>query len=238
MSALGIVTAVPIRLLRMADKIWYSVAMFGPVYVLIAMASVFLGGFGRFGLEIAWFPTTWTGFASGSFGLVMMFMGGMMAVTIAMEYKNNEKSVLYHMAVLFGLFHAGVIMATIGIMYLMDVWSNVLIIMMGLMAFTMAFRPFIRFDVSFAISGLVGVVAYYGVYLFFPGFVDTVGIPGLVLLSGISFIFLWLALGFAESGLEAVAKVLNAWPILAILGALCMLEAALTYFGFPLLGGF
>ena len=238
MSALGTVTAVPLRLLRMADKIWYMIAMFGPIYVLIAMASVFLGGFGRFGLEIAWFPTTWEGFAAGAFGLVMMFMGGMMAVTIAIEYKNNEKSVLYHMAVLFGLFHAIVIMLTIAIMYLMDAWSNVLIMLMGIMAFAMAFRPFIKFNVSFAIAGLVGVIAYYGVYLFFPGFVDTVGIPGLVLLSGITFIFLWLVLGFAESGLEAVAKILNAWPILTILGALCMLEAALTYFGFPLLGGF
>lgn len=238
MSVVKTAVSLPFKLFKWANFIWYSVAMFGPVYVLIAMASVFLGGFGRFGLEIAWFPTTWEGFVAGSFSLVLMFLGGMMAVTIAMEYNNNEKSVLYHMAVLFGLFHAIVIMLTVGIMYVMDAWSNVIIILMGVMAFTMAFRPFMRFSVSFAISGLAGVIAYYGVYLFFPGFVGTVGIPGLVLVAGITFIFLWLVLGFAEAGLEAVAKILNAWPILTILGALCMTEATLTYFGFSLLGGF
>ena len=239
MSVVKTAVSLPFKLFKWANSIWYSVAMFGPVYVLIAMASVLLGGFGRFGLEIAWFPTTWAGFSGGAFALVMMFLGGMMAVTIAMEYKNNPKSALYYMAVFFGLFHALVIMLTVGIMYVMGAWTSVLIVLMGIMAFAMAFRPFItKFDASFAIAGLVGVIGYYGIYLFFPGFVGTVGIPGLVLVAGITFIFLWLVLGFAESGLEAVAKILNAWPILTTLGALCMLEAALTYFGFPLLGGF
>ena len=109
------------------------------------------------------------------------------------------------------------------------------------MAFAMAFRPFIKFNVSFAIAGIGGRDCILWCVSVLPricgkmaGFRD---FPVLVALSH-NLHLLVVGSGLCGAGLEAVAKILNAWPILTTLGALCMLEAALTYFGFPLLGGF
>jgi len=191
---------------------------FGPLYVLMAGLSAYLGGFAELGFTIQHFPQTWEAFGVHPASTVLLFLTGMMTLTIAMEYKNNPKSFLYIMSLWAGFLYAISLTVTGFVMYQLEQWPNLFIVGIGILAFTLFFRPFIKFDVGFAVASLAFVITYFSVYIFFPGVVELISVTGLVLASGIVFIFLWLVLFFIEAGVEFVAKIFNAWPILMALG--------------------
>jgi hypothetical protein len=162
-----------------------------------------------------------------------LMIGGILAVIIAYSYLKDNKSAKYKLTMLVGLIF-GAFMAVIAFnTYGTTGMALSTSVIMVIAAFTLIIRPFK--EVHFAV--LLALMAMAIVYVLLGGLADT----------SLSFLSEgWWRIGIAvacgalvyslmhmlESIVKIAGKIMNAWPILFILGAVCMLEATMVFMGY------
>ena len=163
---------------------------------------------------------------SNSIPEVTLAAAGVMALLIVFLYVKDEDSAKYKLFMILGLFvGAYVAFITVSTYGALAVPTTVI---MFLAAFTLIIRPFK--DVHFAV--LIALLVMGLVYIMLEGLTGT---QLEFLLEG------WYRIGIAvfcgvmvysllhmlESIVKIIGKVLNLWPLLLILGLLCLAEAAM-----------
>jgi len=158
-------------------------------------------------------------------------IGGIVAVLIACLYFKDKESAKYKFSVFVGLI-AGVLMAVIAFS-MFGAWGFATSILIILASFTLIIRPFR--DVQIAL--IIAIMAVIIVYVLLAGLEDTVldflaeGWPRII----VAFIcgaLIYMVLHFAEAILKIAGKTMNAWPLLFILGIICITEAVMIYMGY------
>jgi hypothetical protein len=164
-------------------------------------------------------------------------LGGIFAVILTILYLKDRDSAKYKammvLGVLVGALMAAVAYNTYGL------WSITTSVIMIIAAFTLIIRPFK--DVHFAL--LLALMAMIIVYVLLGGLEGTM----LEMLSGG-----WFRIGIAvfcgvmifslfhmlESVVKIAGKVMNAWPVLLVLGAVCIVEATFVIMGYGSVYGY
>ena len=162
---------------------------------------------------------------------VTLAIGGVLAVLIAIFYVKNGRSVKYKLLMIigavFGVFMAFVAFSTYG------AWELTTSVIMLVAAFTLIIRPFK--DVHFAL--LIALMVMLIVYLLLDGLTGTIldvlsdGWPRI----GVAFLcgaMVYMMLHMIESVVKIAGKLMNAWPVLLILGIVCIVEAAMVFAGY------
>ena len=168
---------------------------------------------------------------------IVLVTGGLIALVIVMAYLKDKDSMLYKALVGAGL-AIGILIVVLAFIegYRAELYTKILIIVA---AFTLIIRPIREVHVSVIIGLLVMILAYVAL-----GSLNGVIIADRIDLSvlasgwpriGIAFVagaIVFGLLNFAEALVKLFGKVLNLWPVLLILGIICIAEGICIYMGY------
>lgn len=167
----------------------------------------------------------------------MLFVGGILAILIVICYVRDKDSLKYKFTMFLGLIFGVIMLYEAMTMY--GEWRMVTSVIVAIAGFALVIRPFreVHFAVIFALMVMVLV------YIAFGGF------EGYMLFDSIDMAFLsdgwpriiaaflcgavvYMVLNFAEAIVKLFGKVLNWWPLLLVLGIICVVEAGFMYMGY------
>ncbi len=165
---------------------------------------------------------------------VILLVGGLLAIAIAVSYVRDKDSGKYKaltaLGVVFGAFMALEAVAKYG------EWRMVTSVCVAVAAFALIIRPFR--DVHFAV--VFGLLAMVLVYIGLGGVTDVSGIdisflaenPVRIIVAFIVGALIYGLLNCGEQSVTLFGKILNWWPLLFVLGCLCVAEAAFMFLGY------
>ena len=166
----------------------------------------------------------------------ILLVGGLLAILIAVFYAKDKDSWKYKgmmvLGFLFGLLMAVEAITTYG------EWRLVTSIFVAVAAFALIIRPFREVHFAIILSFFVMVIIYIAMgqfngYMLFDQFDLTMLSEGWprIIVAFVAGAFVYMITNFAEGIVKMFGKLLNFWPILLILGLLCIVEAFLMLTG-------
>ena len=172
-----------------------------------------------------------TDYVTGHIPELILLVGGLMALAIVITYVKNESSKKYKFFMALG-FIFGIAMIVLCISSYTE-WPWFASVIIAVAGFTMVIRPFRNISFAAILAILVMVLAY----LFLGELDGTVlefmasGWPRIIaafVLGAIAF----MLTNFAESIIKLFGKLLNWWPLLLVLGLVCIAEAVMMLAGY------
>ena len=162
---------------------------------------------------------------------ILIVIGGAMAVIIALTYFKNKDSVFYKFMVLIGL-GTGILLAIISV----DTYNSrdlATTVIALVTAFALIIRPFREVHFAVLLALLVGAVVYVLLAQLAGTDLDVLasGWPRAVV-ALLAAVLVFTLTNFLESVIKMFGKILNAWPILFILGLICLAEGICLLAGY------
>ena len=160
---------------------------------------------------------------------VMLFVGGFLSILIVHMYRKDKDAGSYKALMILG-FIAGVVMiALTGTNYSnWPFFDSLLIILAG---FALVIRPFRETDLAIIIAVVVMVVTYVFLGTLTGDFAFLAETYPRIIVSVIAGAFAFMILNFLEKLAMLIGKILNLWPILLVLGLICLVEGILIVAG-------
>lgn len=166
----------------------------------------------------------------------ILLIGGLLAILIAVFYVKDKGSWKYKGTMVLG-FLFGLLMAVEAITTYGE-WRLVTSIFVAVAAFALIIRPFREVHFAIILSFFVMVIIYIAMgqfngYMLFDQFDLTVLSEGWprIIVAFIAGAFVYMITNFAEGLVKMFGKLLNFWPVLLILGFVCIVEAVLMLTG-------
>ena len=167
----------------------------------------------------------------------VLLVGGILAILIALTYAGNKNGGKYKFLMILGAFF-GVFMLVLSFTE-GDVWRTGTSIIILIAAFTLLIRPFRNVNFAIVLALLVMGVVYLALeglngYMLF----DHIDLTSLsagwprIILAFVAGSFVYMITNFLQAIVQFFGKILNCWPILFILGIVCMIEAYSMYMGY------
>ncbi len=173
---------------------------------------------------------------TGYLAPIVLLLGGIMALLIVATYLKDKESMTYKLMVGLGLV-LGVAMVFLAVTEGYNAQKYTLILI-AVAAFALIIRPFRDAHIAVIIALFVMAV----IYIALGGLAGTevAGFDLSFLASGwpriiVAFVIaglIFAILKFAEEIVQMFGKLFNFWPILLILGLLCIAEAVCQYMGY------
>ncbi|MCL2607636.1 MAG: hypothetical protein FWD92_03665 [Methanomassiliicoccaceae archaeon] len=157
----------------------------------------------------------------------VLAIGGLLAVVMTYLYLKDDESTKYRLTMIISTFF-GILMAVIAFSTY-GTWALPTSIIMFVAAFTLIIRPFKEIHFAVIIALLIMGVAYLllggleGTNLAFMS--EGLWRIGIAVFCGA---IVYSLMHMLESIVKVFGKILNAWPILFVLGVICVAEAVLT----------
>lgn len=164
---------------------------------------------------------------------VVLLVGGILAVSIAVCYVKDKSSWKYKILAAIG-FVFGVVMAVVAAEKYGE-WRLSTSIIVAVAAFTLIIRPFREVHFAAILGLFVMVLAYIAL-----GGATTAGDidisflaenPARIIVAFILGALCYSIFNFGEEIVKMFGKLLNWWPLLFILGCVCIVESALMFTG-------
>lgn len=167
---------------------------------------------------------------------LVLILGGIMAVIIVFLYLKNKESTKYKSSMFFGLV-AGVAMLYIAVAG-WSVLNTATAVIVAVGGFALIIRPFREVHFAALLALFVMIIAYVLLGSLEGTFVWKVDVS--LLASGWPRIILAVVIGaivymitnFAEELIKVFGKILNWWPLLFLLGLLCIAEGVSIAMGY------
>jgi len=167
---------------------------------------------------------------------IVLALGGIMALLVVAMYLKDKESMKYKATVALGLM-VGILIVVLAVIEGFRVQTYTLILI-AVAAFALIIRPFRDLKIAVIIGLFVMVIVYL-----LLGRLDGCVVGGIdltVLSEGwprivIAFIagaIVYGLLNFAEAIVKLFGTILNCWPVLLVLGILCLLEAYCVFMGY------
>ncbi|MDD3399019.1 MAG: hypothetical protein PHW93_05425 [Candidatus Methanomethylophilaceae archaeon] len=165
--------------------------------------------------------------ASSPIPEVLMIAGGAVALYVAVSFLKDKDSQKYKLAALVGML-VGIVMLLGGFMAFQYSTTPLFSVsVMLLTGFAMFFRPIQKIPVAAVFGLIVGVF----VYLYLGGITDPnlqflADGMGRLIVAIVAAALVFMVLNFIEQLLDFASTVLNAWPVLLVLGFVCLVDGA------------
>lgn len=167
---------------------------------------------------------------------LVLLVGGLLAIAIAASYAKDKDSWKYKGLTFLGLVF-GVFMAYEAVVCYGE-WLMVTSVFVSVAAFALIIRPFREVHFAVILSLLVMVLIYIGMaglngYMLFGQIDLTVLSEGWprIIVAFIAGALVYMITNFAEEIVKLFGKLLNMWPVLLILGLVCIVESILMFTG-------
>jgi hypothetical protein len=167
---------------------------------------------------------------------IVLLAGGIMALLIVIFYLKDKDSAGYKLSVLLGVI-LGVLMAVLAVVegYHAQTYTLILI---AISAFTLVIRPFRGIHVAVIVGLFVMAIVFIalgGLNGQTVGGVDlsvlATGWPR-ILIAFVAGSIIYSMMRFAEDIVKLFGNLLNCWPVLLILGIICIAEAGCMFLGY------
>ncbi len=160
---------------------------------------------------------------------IILILAGLLAFLMIYEYRRDNKSMRYYACEVLGII-LGVLMVIIA-MSSYDQWPLSTRILIIVAAFALLIRPFrdVDFAIFIAILAMALVYLYLGTLTGDLAFLATGYVPIIIALVAGALVF--GILNFVQKIAQMIGKLLNCWPVLMVLGLLCIVEAVLILTG-------
>ena len=161
---------------------------------------------------------------------IVLLLVGIVALFIVYMYLKDNDSPGYKLAVTIGVL-MGIIMVAICVVAKAGTGTTIII---AIACFALIIRPFrdVHFAVILALLVMVIVYLLLGDITQQPFDVLNHGWPRIIV-AFVAGSIVYMMLNFLQALVLGAAKVLNAWPILGILGIICIVEAVCWFQGYP-----
>lgn len=162
---------------------------------------------------------------------LILLVGGIIALLIVYSYVKDEASTKYKVFMFIGVIF-GILMIFMSVSSYSE-WDMFAAIVIAVTGFTLVIRPFR--EVHFAAIGALLIMVL--VYIFLGGLIDTQiaflaeGWPRIIAAFVVGAIA-YMIMNFAESIIKLFGKLLNWWPLLAVLALICIVESILMFSGY------
>ncbi len=175
-----------------------------------------------------------TNWLSANLPETILFIGGLLSILIAVYYLKDKDSLSYKFMMFLGLVF-GVIMAIEAVTNY-GAWDKVTTIIVAVAAFALIIRPFREVHFAVIIALMIMVIIYVAL-----GGVTTIGSfdisflaenPTRIIVAFIVAGLIYSILNFGEAIVKMFGKLLNCWPLLLVLGLICIVEAVLMFMGY------
>ena len=166
---------------------------------------------------------------------VILLLGGLISLAIVSSYIKDKDSAKYKFMTLLG-FIFGAIMVFVAYTRHGE-WRSATVIFVSVAAFALLIRPLREVHFSVILALLVMGVIYTmlgdltGSIMGYDLAELSQGYPRIIA-AFIGGAIVYMLLHFAEAIVMTVGKILNWWPILLILGLVCIAEAACMFMGY------
>lgn len=162
---------------------------------------------------------------------IMLAVGGVIALLIVITYLKNKEGLLYKFMVLVGLVVGAVLILISVSMY--SVWELSTTIIVIIAGFTLAIRPFREVEFAILLSLLVIAIMYVLLGNLAGGDFDFLASGWVRIIVAILVgILIYLVAHFIQAVVQLFGKLLNWWPLLFVLGVICIIEAVAVYEGY------
>lgn len=175
-----------------------------------------------------------TGWLSSNLPQVILIVGGLLAIAVAVSYAKDKDlgkyKALMVLGFIFGIFMALEAATNFGH------WNTVTSVIIAVAAFTLIIRPFR--EVHFAV--ILGLFVMVVVYIWLGGLTEVSGIdisfladnPVRIIVAFIIGGLCYAIFNFGEAIVKLFGKILNWWPLLFLLGCVCVVEGAMMFLGY------
>lgn len=154
---------------------------------------------------------------------------GILAIVIAYLYVKDRENIDYKIVVMIGVI-AGIIMAILCATSTLkaDKWTLLIVVVAS---FALIIRPFRDVKIALILALLAMVLVYVGLGSL-TGNLEmlSTGWPRIIAAFVVGGI-VYMLLGFLQDLMQLFGKLLNAWPVLVILGVICIIEAVCVFTG-------
>ncbi len=156
---------------------------------------------------------------------VLLLAAGIISLLIVYTYRADKESSKYKAMMILGfLIGLGVVAA--GALYYKE-WSTFDAALIFVAAFALVIRPFRKTEIAIIAAVIVMIAVYlYAGTLTGDWAVLAEGYPRIIL-AVVAGAFVYMVLNFIEKLADLLGKFLNLWPVLAVLGIICLVEAVL-----------
>lgn len=167
----------------------------------------------------------------------MLFIGGLLALLIVISYVKNDESWTYRFMMFLGVIFGVIMLYEAVTMY--GTWRMATSLFVTIAGFALVIRPFreVHFAVIFAL--MVMVLVYIGLgglngYMLFDSFDLTFLSEGWprIIAAFLCGAVVYMIFNFVEAIVKLFGKVLNWWPLLMVLGIVCIVESAFMFLGY------
>ncbi|MDR0888262.1 MAG: hypothetical protein LBM39_03655 [Candidatus Methanoplasma sp.] len=167
---------------------------------------------------------------------IILIFAGILAILIVWQYLKNDTRVRYKLLVALGVIFGAFIIFLSVTSY--TEWNLPTAILIAIAGFTLIIRPFkeVHFAVIFALLVIVLVYIFLGQITQEPFDILATGWPRAIL-AFVAGALVYSILHFAEVVIKLFGKIFNCWPILLILGIICIAEAISILAGYGSLYG-
>ncbi len=161
---------------------------------------------------------------------IVLLLVGIVALFIVYMYLKDNDSPAYKLSVLLGVI-IGAVMVFLCVTSKAGTGTTIIV---AIACFALIIRPFrdVHFAVIIALMIMVIVYLMLGNITQEPFDVLNHGWPRIIV-AFVAGSIVYMMLNFLQALVLGTAKVLNAWPILGILGIVCIVEAVCWFQGYP-----
>jgi hypothetical protein len=167
---------------------------------------------------------------------IVLILAGLLAILIVSQYLKNDTTLKYKSLVFIGVI-AGAVMIFLSVTSY-TTWNIFTAALIAVAGFTLIIRPFreVHFAVLLALMVLVLVYIFLGQITAEPFDLLATGWPRIIV-AFVAGALVYAILNFAEVIIKLFGKFFNWWPVLLILGLICIAEAASILAGYGSLYG-
>lgn len=175
-----------------------------------------------------------TDWISGNVPQLILILGGLLAIAIAVSYAKDKDSGKYKALMVLGFIFGAIMAFEAAVCY--GQWRMVTSVFVAVAAFTLIIRPFR--EVHFAV--ILGLFVMVLMYIWLGG-LTTIGDydisflaenPVRIILAFIVGGLCYAIFNFGEAIVKLFGKILNWWPLLFILGCVCIVEGVFMFMGY------
>jgi hypothetical protein len=155
----------------------------------------------------------------------ILLAAGIISLLIVIAYRKDKESGKYKALMILG-FLIGIAVVAAGALYYKE-WSTFDAALIFIAAFALVIRPFRKVEIAIIAAVIVMIATYlYLGTLTGDWAVLAEGYPRIIV-AVVAGAFVYMVLNFVEKLADLLGKFLNLWPVLAILGIICLAEAVL-----------
>ncbi len=160
----------------------------------------------------------------------LLVISGLFALLIVATYLRDPESWKYRILMFIGVFLGVAMVALCWLNY--SNWSPGALVIIAVAGFALMIRPFREVHFAVLLALFVMVIVYILLANLAGGTFEVLSEGGPRFI--VAFLVAGLVYGiakFAEDLVKIFGKILNLWPVLAVLGAVCILEGVAIYTG-------